>query len=363
MASSKPFLRTLVALFCAISLPVFAAQLKPDHPEKYVVQEGDTLWGISEKFLADPWLWPEIWQANNYIDNPHLIFPGDVVGLVYRKKVPGEGQPAANNAEPEMEVQLTVLERGEGSRTVKLTPTARITPIENAIPAVPLDAISSFMNNSRIVKSQELDAAPYVLSGEDQRLIAGGGGAVYARGFKGEPASGYGIFRKSQLYVDPDTNEVLGLEAKEIGMGTIASFDGDVAKVDMQSAREEVMIGDRLLPTEDRKLVTSFMPSTPEREVQGRMIAVMSGVNQIGQFNVVVINQGERDGIKEGNVLAIYKEGGVVLDRVTRTKVRLPAERAGILMVFRTFEKVSYALVLKAKRSLAVGDQVRNPDR
>lgn len=359
MASSKPFLRTLVAVLCAIALPSFAAQLKSDHPEKYTVQEGDTLWGISEKFLQDPWLWPEIWQVNNYIDNPHLIFPGDVVGLIYRKKIPVAGQPAP--AESEMEVQITVLERGEGSRTVKLTPTARISPIELAIPAIPLDAISSFMNNSRIVKSQDLEAAPYVLSGEEQRLIAGGGGAVYARGFKGEPAAGYGIFRKSQLYVDPDTNEVLGLEAKEIGMGTIASYDGDVAKVDMHTAREEVMIGDRLLPTEDRKLVTAYMPSAPEREVQGRMIAVMSGVSQIGQFNVVVINQGERDGVKEGNVLAIFKEGGVVLDRVTRTKVRLPAERAGLLMVFRTFEKISYGLVLKAKKPLVVGDQVRNP--
>lgn len=355
MASSKPFLRTLMAVLCAITLPGFAAQLKPDHPEKYTVQEGDTLWGISEKFLQDPWLWPEIWQVNNFIDNPHLIFPGDVIGLVYHKKIK-EGK-----TEPETEVQLTVLERGEGSRTVKLTPTARITPIETAIPAIPLDAISSFMNNSRIVKSQELEAAPYVLSGEDQRLIAGSGGSVYARGFKGEPASGYGVYRKSQLYVDPDTNEVLGLEAKEIGMGTVESYDGDVAKIEMQSAREEVMIGDRLLPTEDRKLVTSYMPSAPEREVQGRMIAVMSGVNQIGQFNVVVINQGERDGVKEGNVLAIFKEGGVVLDRVTRTKVRLPAERAGLMMVFRTFEKVSYGLVLKAKKTLAVGDQVRNP--
>jgi LysM repeat protein len=355
MASSKPFLRTLVAVLCAIALPSFAAQLKSDHPEKYTVQEGDTLWGISEKFLQDPWLWPEIWQVNNYIDNPHLIFPGDVIGLVYRQTTkPGK-------TEPETEVQLTVLERGEGSRTVKLTPTARITPIESAIPAIPLDAISSFMNNSRIVKSQELEAAPYVLSGEDQRLIAGSGGSVYARGFKGEPAAGYGVFRKSQLYVDPDTNEVLGLEAKEIGMGTVESYDGDVAKIDMHAAREEVMIGDRLLPTEDRKLVTAYMPSAPEREVQGRMIAVLSGVSQIGQFNVVVINQGERDGVKEGNVLAIFKEGGVVLDRVTRTKVRLPAERAGLMMVFRTFEKVSYGLVLKAKKSLSVGDQVRNP--
>lgn len=343
----------LVALVLITVSRVQAVELKEGHPEQYVVKDGDTLWDISETFLRDPWLWPEIWQLNSQIENPHLIYPGDTIGLVYTDQ----------NSRMNTKTRLTVTDRGPGGNTVKLTPTARITMLDTAIPAIPLDAIASFLTNSRIVKAAQLEGAPYVVAGDDNRILAGGGGTVYARGFERgeEPESAYGLFRKGQLFVDPDTSEVLGLEAREIGTGTVATWDGDIAKLELSSAREEVVIGDRLLATDERKLVTNFMPSSPSGTVQGRMIAVLSGVNQIGQFNVVVVNQGEREGVTEGNVLAIYKEGGVVLDRVTRRKVRLPAERAGLLMLFRVFDKVSYGLVLKAKRPLSVGDQVRNP--
>jgi len=347
----KPLLKQLAVAAAMVLFvgSVNAIDLKPGHPVEYVVKEGDTLWDLSQKFLDDAWLWPEIWQLNEQIENPHLIYPGDVIGLVYK----GE------------QVKVTVKERSESAPsdgTVVLKPSARITPISTAIPPIPMSSIASFMTNSRIVKSADLKDAPYVVAGDDSRLLAGGGGKVYARGFgKMEPESGYGVFRKGQVFVDPDTSEVLGLEAREIGAGSILAWDGDVATLSLATTREEVMIGDRLLTSEDRQVVANFMPSPPPEGLYGRMLAVLSGVTQIGQYNVVVVNLGERDGLKEGNVLAVYREGDSIVDRVTRQKVRLPSERAGLMMLFRVFEKVSYGLVLKAKRPLAVGDEVRSP--
>ncbi|EAT13100.1 LysM peptidoglycan-binding domain-containing protein [Bermanella marisrubri] len=352
----KPFFRplSLLMLLLALAGVAHAVQLKNGHPEEYVVQEGDTLWGISNKFLDDPWLWPEIWQVNEQIENPHLIYPGDVIGLVYL------GQGANGEVQ---DIKVTVKERSPAAReVVRLSPTTRVTELASAIPPIPMTAISSFMTNSRIVTSKQLEEAPYVVAGDDNRIIAGGGGKVYARGFEGEePEVGYGIYRKGQVFVDPDTSEVLGREAREIGAGSVQSFNGDVATVDLASTREEVMIGDRLLSTDDRQVVANFIPSSPPDGIFGRMIAVLGGVTQIGQYNVVVVNQGDRDGLKEGNVLAVYKEGEQIVDRVTRQKVQLPSERAGLMMLFRVFDKVSYGLILRAKRPLEIGDSVRTP--
>jgi LysM repeat protein len=346
----KPLLKQLTALtllvICISSAS--AIDLKPGHPVDYVVKEGDTLWDLSQKFLSDAWLWPEIWQLNEQIDNPHLIYPGDVIGLVY------QGQ----------EVKVSIKKRSAAVKgVVKLSPSTRINSLANAIPAIPMTAVSSFMTNSRIVKSKELKNAPYVVAGDDSRILAGGGGKVYARGFgKATPEIGYGIFRKGQVFVDPDTSEVLGLEARELGAGSITAWDGDVATLSLSNSREEVMVGDRLLTSEDRQVVANFMPSAPPEDAYGRMIAVLGGVTQIGQYQVVVINQGSRDGVEEGNVLAVYKAGESVLDRITRVKVRLPSERAGLMMLFRVFDKVSYGLIIKALRPLSVGDEVRSPE-
>lgn len=346
----KPLLKRFTLAFCAVGCLslAHAADLKPGHPVEYVVKDGDTLWDLSQKFLEDAWLWPEIWQVNEQIENPHLIYPGDVIGLVYK------GQ----------KVKITVKERSAAANgVVKLTPSARISALASAIPPIPMTAINSFMTNSRIVKSAQLKKAPYVVAGDDNRILAGGGGKVYARGFdkNEDPEPAYGIFRKGQIFVDPDTSEVLGLEAREIGAGSVTAWDGDVATLSLGSTREEVISGDRLLATDDRQVIANFTPSSPPDNIYGRMIAVMSGVTQVGQYQVVVVNQGERDGVKEGNVLAIYKEGQTIIDRVTRQKVRLPSERAGLMMLFRVFDKVSYGLILRAKVALSVGDEVRSP--
>lgn len=321
--------------------------LRLDHPDRYVVVKGDTLWDISESFLRSPWLWPEIWHVNPQIANPHLIYPGDVISLIYV-----DGQPRL------------ILERGLGSRTVKLTPEMRIEPLDTVIPAIPLDAISPFLKRSRVTDRQTLNQAAYVIAGHEGRVVTGGGDTLYARdGFVDQLArySSYGVYRPGNMYIDPDTGEELGIEALEVGVAKVIAKDGDISTVRLTVAREEVRAKDRLLPTEETKVIPTFFPSTPTNEVNGKIISVLGGVSQVGVYDVVAINLGARDSIEVGNVMAIYHENGMVMDRVKKELVQLPPERAGILMVFRVFEKMSYGLVLKAQRSLAVKDALRNP--
>jgi hypothetical protein len=325
--------------------------LRADHPDSYVVVKGDTLWDIAGKFLEKPWFWPELWRANPQIENPHLIYPGDMIRLVYI-----DGQPAL------------VLERGEAGRTYhaspstdeKLEPRIRATPLENPIPAINLDDIQGFLVENRIVEPGVLDGSPYVIQGETERLVVGGGDRLYVRG-KLEDSQSYSFVRKGPLYRDAVTNEVLGQEATYIGLGRVVAQEGEITTFYVSNSREEVQIGDRVLPTEERAVESTFFPSAPVGTVDGQIIAVTSGVSQVGQFDVVVLDRGERNGLATGNVLAIYKRGALAHDRVANQTIRLPSERAGLLMVFRVFEKVSYGLVLATERPLAVLDEVKNP--
>ncbi|MNQ40850.1 LysM domain/BON superfamily protein [compost metagenome] len=320
-------------------------QLKDGHPDRYTVVKGDTLWDISGRFLSQPWKWPEIWHANPQVENPHLIYPGDLLSLVYI-----DGQPRL------------MLNRGESRGTIKLSPKMRSTPMAEAIPTIPLGAINSFLLSNRIVDTPEqFEGAPYIVAGNAERVVSGAGDRVYARGAFDEAAPVYGIFRQGKTYVDPDTEEFLGINADDIGGGEIVAEEGDIGTMHLTRTTQEVRLGDRLFATEERAITSTFMPSEPSREIDGLILDVPRGVTQVGQFDVVTLNKGERDGLAEGNVLAIYKTGETVRDRVTGESVKIPDERAGLLMVFRTYEKLSYGLILGATRSLELMDKVRNP--
>jgi len=318
-----------------------APELRSDHPERYTVVKGDTLWDISGRFLSNPWYWPEIWHVNPQVANPHLIYPGDRLALVYIDGKPRITKVTSNNG------------------VVKLSPQVRSEQMDTPIPAIPLDAIGSFLTDTRIVSAELINQAPYVLEGKDGRILTGAGDRVYARGKK--PADKVGVFRRSKEFVDPDTGEFLGLEARSIARGDVTAENGDVLTLDLTRSSEEVRSGDRLLVNEDRRLMTSFVPSSPDRQVEGKMISVDGGVTQIGQYNVVAINRGSREGLEAGNVMAILKSGNLVRDPITNETVELPSERAGLLMVFQVYEKMSYGLILQATRPLAVGDKVTNP--
>ena len=323
--------------------------LRPDHPTVYTVKRGDTLWDISGRFLTKPWLWPELWRANPQIENPHLIYPGDTLHLEYV-----DGEP-----------RLT-LERGDAagasgrSGSGKLEPRVRESPLASAIPAIRLDAIQGFLVAHRVVKPEDFEAAPYVLAGDSKRIILGAGDRFYVKGNISTDAS-YGIYRKGALYVDPDTKDVLGLEATDIGVGQVIESDKDIGTVIVSSSKEEVRRGDRLLRTEERRLESTFFPSAPRSTITGKIIAVNGGVSQVGQFDVVVVNRGTTQGLEVGHVMAVYQRGELARDIVGGKNIQLPSERAGLLMVFRSFERMSYGLVLRTERPLAVGDEIRNP--
>lgn len=325
--------------------------LRPDHPDSYTVVKGDTLWDISARFLQNPWMWPEIWQVNPQIDNPHLIYPGDVITLIYL-----DGRP-----------RLTV-ERGEESRTyrmtpdtVKLSPQVRVIPLSEAIPTIPLDAIDTFLSQSRIVSAEQLNEAPYVIAGGRERLVVGAGDFLYARGQFADNVPVYGVYRRGDTYVDPDTNEVLGIQALDIGTVKVRDLDGDIGTMAITRTTEEIRIKDRLLTHEQRAINSNFFPSAPDVDLKGKILAVEGGLSQVGKLDVVIVNRGEREGLREGNVLAVYKRGEQVRDRITNEVVLLPDERAGLLMVFRTFEKLSLGIVLEAELPLTVKDIVRTP--
>lgn len=339
--------KSLLALLlvAASGLTQAEVQLRDGHPDTYTVVKGDTLWDISGKFLTKPWKWPEIWHANPQVSNPHLIYPGDVLNLVYI-----DGQPRL------------MLNRGASRGTIKLSPQVRSTPMAEAIPTIPLEAINSFLLSNRIVDDvSAFESAPYVVAGQAERVVSGMGDRIYARGTFPQDQAVYGIFRQGKVYKDPDTGEFLGINADHIGAGEIVAEEGDIATVVLSRSTQEVRLGDRLFPTEERPINSTFQPSEPASEIRGLILDVPRGVTQIGQFDVVTINKGARDGLVEGNVLAIYKTGETVRDRVTGEQVKIPDERAGLLMIFRTYDKLSYGLILAAQRQLAVMDKVRNP--
>lgn len=327
------------------------AKLAADHPDSYVVQKGDTLWGISGKFLEKPWLWPEVWHANPGIADPDLIYPGDTLRLEYV-----DGKPRL------------VVTRGESGKTKKmkpgndkLDPRIRVEALEPPIPAIPLDLIDSFLSGTRVVESGVLDEAPYVLMGTQKHVVAGAGDAINARGEFDPKVPIYGIYRKGKVYTDDDTGEVLGIQAIDIGSAKVTTAEGDIARLSILRSTQEVRINDRLLPSEERRIEAIFYPSPPEKQIEGSILDVEGGVSQIGPMNVVLISKGKREGVEVGNVLAIYQKGETVKDPVTGETLKLINERAGLLMVFNVFEKTAFALVLQADRPLAVGDQVKNP--
>lgn len=332
----------LVTLLFSGWLQAAGVELKDDVPETYIVKKGDTLWGISGMYLEHPWLWPELWDVNPQIDNPHLIYPGDELHLVWI-----DGQPRLR------------LRRG---RDIKLTPNMRVSPLDLAIPIIPLDEIGAFLLRHRILSAGELNNSAYVVAGSQEHLLSAPGDLIFGRGPFPDGERAYGIYRAGDTYTDPVTGELLGYQAQDIGNAKLLSSNRDkITELEINRVTEEVRVADRLLPMEERIIDATFHPRAPEVDIDGLMIAVDGGVTQIGTMDIVVLNKGMRDGLEVGHVLAVYQSGKLVFDKVAEENVRLPDVRAGLAMVFETFEKASYAIVLKSSHPLKVLDKVKNP--
>lgn len=321
--------------------------LNPSHPDRYVVQPGDTLWDIAAMFLRDPWYWPEIWQINPQVANPHLIYPGDVLSLSYA----GNGQPVVQ------------VERGSGA-VVRLSPRVRSEPLEQAVPSIPYETLRAFLSRPTVLQGDQLKGLPYIFA-HPGALISSAGEDVYVRGAPNAAVgTDYSVIHIGRPLVDPDDGATVGYEGVYVGAGRLLA-NGDPQTVRMTESTREAIAGDYLVH-EDQPLPLNFFPSAPPRDVNGRIISVIDGVSQIGQYQVVVINRGARDGLEAGSVLRVYQTGATVRDKVHKRglfgeKVRLPDLPAGTMMVFRTYDRIAYALVMEATSEIHVLDTVRNP--
>lgn len=324
-----------------------APALNPRHPETYVVQPGDTLWDIAAIFLRDPWYWPEIWQINPQVANPHLIYPGDLLSLAY-----------LDNGSPVIE-----LERG-GGLVSRLSPQVRSEPLEDAIPTIPFETLRAFLSRPAILDPGAVDELPYLFAHPDG-LLGSARRDVYVRGTDAPVGTVFNLVHPGEELIDPDDGSVLGYEGLYVGQGRVRR-SGDPATVYLTESAREARIGDYLIPEEGVTPV-NFFPQSPGEFVEGRIVSVIDGVSLIGQYQVIVINRGARDGLQPGHVLSVYQTGEVVADttknrRFFNEKVRLPDEPAGTTLVFRIFDRMSYALVMEATREIRVLDTVRNPE-
>jgi LysM repeat protein len=349
------------------------SELSPKAPDEYTVRSGDTLWAISRLYLLRPWRWPELWGMNiDEIANPHRIYPGQVL---YLDKSGGRAR---------LSMRRGTGASGDGG-TIKLSPRTRFDSLAGmALPTLNPSVIEPFLSEPIVVDADTLQKAPRIVAGNDNRVLLSRGDRAYARGNadtplveKPGPLQSFRVFRNATPLKDPGTGEILGYEAQYLGKAQLQRGESttvetgkekDVitvvpASIDIIASREEIRAGDRLLPEPPRQLV-SYAPRAPSTQVEGRIISVYGNAVQFAAQNqVVAINKGTRDGIDSGHVLAILKNGETILDRTGERKetLKLPNERIGLLMVFRTFEKVSYALVLEISDTPKAGDFLVNP--
>ena len=355
---------------------VALSELSPTAPDNYTVKSGDTLWGISGLFLKSPWRWPELWGMNmTEIKNPHLIYPGQ---QLYLDKSGGRARlrmgqaAAADNA---------------GIQTVRVSPRTRSQSLaDEVIPTLRSQAIEPFLAEPIVVDETGLANAPRIVAAQEGRVLLSKGDRAYVRGPAEQPVglgnvkrlNDFRVFRNATPLKDPATGEILGYEAQYVGKAEVvkgesrtqtttqdgkASVEINPATIDIVVSKEEMRVGDRLLP-EPERVLTSYMPRAPSTPIEARIISIYgSGVANAAQNQVVAISRGSKDGMESGHVLAILKNGEQLIDKTTAAKepIKLPNERNGLAMVFRTFDRVSYALILDITDGVKIGDRLVNP--
>ncbi len=337
--------------------PVQTIVYEPEHPQTYIVQEGDTLWDISSVFLRDPWYWPEIWFKNPQVENPHLIYPGDTLAIVY---IGGERriQLQTRGADGQVLSQL------DGLSVVKVSPRVRTQSIEASIPSIPIESIRHLLERPVIIDEETLDNSAYVLSSLDEHLINAINDKLYVRKLDTSAGDGrYQIYRPNRPIFDPNTGELLGYEALYVGESKLL-LRGDPASVRVTNSVREILRDDRVMPMDATNFERDFFPRPPEVEVSGSIVALLDAISQTGVFQTIAVNLGERDGLETGNLLSIHRTGGVVTDNAEAEpdfRVKLPDEKIGLAMIIRSFEKMSYALIMEADRPISTGDFVETP--
>lgn len=357
---NKKFYHVIITLLVLTGLNshAFADEIKlqKNHPDRYVVVKGDTLWDISGKFLKDPWQWPQVWKMNRAeIKNPHWIYPGDVIVLDT-----SSGSP-----------QLKLLHQ-----TVTLEPGVVVEPLEqDAIKSIAPNVITPFLTEPLLIENNQLDDAPRIIAGPDNRVVLSPGSRVYINKLAEEQGIHWSIYRPGQPLINPDNNEPLGTEAIYLGDLDVSRF-GEPATAKINRAKEEIFVKDRLIAATD-EFQSNFIPHAPDTQVRGRILRVYGGVAEAGPESVVSVSLGKNDGLEPGHVLEISRFGRIIMDTEAAKQknlkpvdkksglkpgeVKLPDERVGLLMIFRTFDRVSYGLVMNASDSIHTLDEVKTP--
>jgi len=272
--------------------------IKASAPQEYIVKQGDTLWDISSQFLNQPWFWPEIWYMNPQVQNPHLIYPGDIINVFYVG-----GKP-----------YLTVNGENRVSGIERLSPVMRGEPLDANEKVIPIQAIEQFLNRPLVVDATELEKSPHIVASRDNRIIYGSNDIVYIRDSENlEMDALYNVYRPGTTFEDPETGEILGYEAIHVGNGKITR-DGEPATLYITEAVREILRGDRVLKIDNVDVDSALRPRSPDNEVNGRVIYLYDALTQSGTFQVIAINLGVQHGIEKGHVLAINKSGRTVTD-------------------------------------------------
>jgi hypothetical protein len=347
----------------SMSVPVAA-----EAPERYVVKRGDTLWDISALYLKDPWYWPEIWHVNPSIANPHLIYPGDVLYFSYV-----DGKPRVS------------LER---AGAVRLSPEVRTSPLDQAIRAIPYDVLMDFAGRPSVIDKSQLKDAPYVVGMRDRHIVGSSHNEIYGRGLESPaPGTRFNIVNVGEALRDPDDGDLLGYMGNFAGVGEVLQSTGavvpgkesifrmkreeDLAHLKVLEISREIMQGDKLFPA-DVDVGPDFVISLPKNEgVLGQVVAIVEGVSVAGKYQVLALNRGSKHGLVAGNALGVFYRGELVHDRFDRgvwsaytanyDKVRLPDERSATVLVFKVYDRVSYALVMESSQVIHKGDFIASP--
>ncbi len=368
-------MRKIISLICII-LPILTyadeVVLRENAPDRYVVVKGDTLWDISNKFFKDPWKWPQIWGLNkDTIKDPHWIYPGNVVYLDPSSKTLrfGEAPKPTPNVETALIPALppgTESFNGNApeaapvpeSKIQKLSPKMRVLSGDHdALPSIPASIIGAFLNKPLVIETEELEGAPAIIGSIEQRTLLSFGDTAFAKGLPNDKGTNWQVYRPGKALIDPDTNQTLGYEAIYLG-DTSVQKQSDISTLKITKSVLDIQKGDNLIQS-SVGLPNNYIPRSPSSSIKGKVISIYGGVDQAGQNSIITINRGSRDGLENGHVLALYKESEI--SKFKGEKYTLPALRYGLIFVFRTFDKVAYALVMEVRRPVQLMDSLETP--
>jgi hypothetical protein len=346
-------------------------ELQENAPLRYVVQKGDTLWSISQKFLKDSWQWPEVWYVNPKVQNPHLIYPGDELVLYFTGgqphiakagETPAGAQAPGPNGQPPTETAEALPAMPAGGMG-DLRPHARVQRLDQAIYSIPLGDIKQFLHGPRLIGEDELDDAPYIVDFQTDHLLAATDDIAYAMDVEKRDLTRYQVVRKGQEYRDPEDNDIIGYEVMPVAEAEIREF-GEPTTIYLTRSQIEARAGDYLLPMEQEPYAPRFIPHAPDKAIDGSIVSVYNGVSLIGQYQIIVINRGTEQGMEPGHVLSIYEKGRTVEDPNSffGRDVKLPDIKAGTAMVFKTSPRMCLALIMSGTRAIHVGDRVERPE-